>query len=343
VFVYTAENVEGTHMTAIVELGDGLKVSALGFGGMSLTDVYGAVTDDDALRTLNQAVDSGVTFIDTANGYGDGRSETTIGKLLKTRRDEVQLATKFGIVKQGGVGQRGVRGDRDYIREQVELSLGRLGTDRIDLYYQHRVDPIVPIEETVGALKELIDEGKVLHIGLSEATGDEIRRAAGVHPIAAIQSEWSVVSRDVERFVVPSAKEHGVGFVSYSTLGRKWLTGLLNYDDLVDGDVRLKISRYTPTNLAYNQPILDEFLQIANDAGVSGAQLALAWFYNKGRQLGVQAVSIPGSRFPERVAENLAAVEVELSTEQIERLDTLADQVRGHRSAQPQLVSSARE
>lgn len=330
-------------MTAFVELGDGLKVSPLGFGGMSLTDVYGAVTDDDALRTLHHAVDNGVTFIDTANGYGGGRSETTIGKLLQTRRDEVQLATKFGIVSNGGVGQRGVRGDREYIREQVELSLGRLGTDHIDLYYQHRVDPLVPIEETVGAIAELIDEGKVRHIGLSEATGDEIRRASSVHPIAAIQSEWSVVSRDVERFVVPAAKEHGVGFVSYSTLGRKWLTGLLDYDDLVDGDVRLKITRYTPTNLAFNQPILDEFLAIAREVDATGAQLALAWFYDKGRRIGLPAVSIPGSRYPDRVTEDLAAIEIELTDDQVARLDALADRVRGHRSAQPQLVSSARE
>lgn len=330
-------------MTTIVELGDGLKVSPLGFGGMSLTDVYGAVTDEDALRTLTHAVDSGVTLIDTANGYGDGRSETTVGRLLKTRRDEVQLATKFGIVKNGGFGQRGVRGDREYVREQVELSLARLGTDRIDLYYQHRVDPEVPIEETVGAIKELIDEGKVLHIGLSEATGDEIRRAVSVHPVAAIQSEWSVVSRDVERFVVPAAREHGVGFVSYSTLGRKWLTGLLDHDDLVEGDVRLKISRYTPTNLAFNQPVLDEFLEVAREVGVTGAQLALAWFYDKGRRLGLPVVSIPGSRFPERVTEDLAGVDVELSDEQVVRLDALAERTRGHRSAQPQLVSSARE
>lgn len=330
-------------MTAFVELGDGLKVSPLGFGGMSLTDVYGAVTDDDALRTLHHAVDNGVTFIDTANVYGGGRSETTIGKLLQTRRDEVQLATKFGIVSNGGVGQRGVRGDREYIREQVELSLGRLGTDHIDLYYQHRVDPLVPIEETVGAIAELIDEGKVRHIGLSEATGDEIRRASSVHPIAAIQSEWSVVSRDVERFVVPAAKEHGVGFVSYSTLGRKWLTGLLDYDDLVDGDVRLKITRYTPTNLAFNQPILDEFLAIAREVDATGAQLALAWFYDKGRRIGLPAVSIPGSRYPDRVTEDLAAIEIELTDDQVARLDALADRVRGHRSAQPQLVSSARE
>lgn len=181
------------------------------------------------------------------------------------------------------------------------------------------------------------------HIGLSEATGDEIRRASSVHPIAAIQSEWSVVSRDVERFVVPAAKEHGVGFVSYSTLGRKWLTGLLDYDDLVDGDVRLKITRYTPTNLAFNQPILDEFLAIAREVDATGAQLALAWFYDKGRRIGLPAVSIPGSRHPDRVTEDLAAIEIELTDDQVARLDALADRVRGHRSAQPQLVSSARE
>ncbi|MBM9465666.1 aldo/keto reductase [Nakamurella leprariae] len=325
------------------ELGDGLTVSALGFGGMSLTDMYGPVSDSDALRTLHHAVDSGITLLDTANGYGDGRSEITIGKLLKTRRDEIQLATKFGIVKNLGPSQRGVRGDREYVREQVELSLARLGTDRIDLYYQHRVDPAVPIEETVGAIKELIDEGKVLHIGLSEATGDEIRRAVTVHPIAAIQSEWSVVSRDVERWVVPAATEHGVGFVSYSTLGRKWLTGLLDADEFVAGDVRFNITRYNRTNLAYNQPVLDEFLAIARDADLTGAQLALAWFYDKGRRLGLPAVSIPGTRYPERVTENLGGLDVELSDDLVARLDALAVQVRGHRSAQPGSVSSARE
>ena len=326
-----------------VTLGDGLTVSLQGYGGMSLTPVYGPIDPDDALRTVTHAVDSGLTFIDTANVYGNGLSEQTIARLIATRRDEVQLASKFGILSGGGIGARGIRGDRAYVFEQIDLSLARLGTDHLDLYYQHRVDPEVPIEETVGALAELVQAGKIRHIGLSEPTGDELRRAVAVHPIAAVQSEWSIISRDVERHVIPTAIELGVGFVPYSPLGRQWLTGLFDRASLTDGDGRHKFPRFAPEALAANQPMLDEVLAVAREAGVSPAQVALAWIYDKGRALGVAVSPIPGSRFIERVDENLAAAGIRLDAAHVERLDALADRVVAGRSFNSQWVSAGRE
>ncbi|MER7797172.1 aldo/keto reductase [Microbacterium sp. NPDC096154] len=334
---------ETTAVTDLIELGDGLRVPRQGYGAMSLSDIYGPVTDDDALRTLTHAVDAGATFIDTANIYGMGRSERIISRLLRTRRDEVQLASKFGIVAGGGVGQRGIRGDRAYVREQLELSLERLGTDHLDLYYQHRVDPNVPIEDTVGALAELVAEGKILHIGISEATADELRRAASVHPIAAVQSEWSIVSRDVEQHVVPAARELGIGFVPYSPVGRQWLTGLFDPTAMEAADGRPKFPRFAPENLAANQPLLDEVLAVADEAGVTAAQLSIAWLYDKGRALDLPVVPIPGTRFPHRVDENLTAAGITLSADHVARLDALAARVVGHRSFNPTWVSSGRE
>ena len=214
-----------------VKLGDELTVSAIGFGAMALTPVYGEVDDTESLATLNRTLDLGVTFIDTANIYGNGNNEKLIAKLLADRRDEVTLATKFGI--QGNpadraAGQIGVRGDAAYVRQSIDESLQRLQTDVVDLYYMHRRDLSVPIEETVGAMAELVAAGKVRHLGLSEVTADELRAAVAVHPIAAVQSEWSIWSRDVERNVVPAAAELGVGFVPYSPLGRGFLTGTIS-------------------------------------------------------------------------------------------------------------------
>ncbi len=332
-----------TTTPAIHELGDGLSTPPQGYGAMSLTDIYGPISDDEALRTLTHAVDSGVTFIDTANGYGDGRSETIISRLLRTRRDDVQLATKFGIVKGGSVGDRQVRGDAAYVHEQIDLSLQRLGTDHVDLYYQHRVDPNVPIEETIGAVAELVQAGKVRHIGLSEATGDELRRAHAVHPIAAIQSEWSIISRDVEANVIPTARELGVGFVPYSPVGRQWLTGTFDASALTPQDGRPKFPRFLAENLAANAPVLDEVLAVAQEAGITAAQLSLAWLHDKGRTLGLPVVPIPGSRFPERVTENFQAAQIELSADHVARLDTLAERVSGHRSFRPSWVSAGRE
>ena len=334
---------ETSTLTDLIELGDGLRVSRQGYGAMSLSDVYGPVTDDQALRTLTHAVDSGVTFIDTANLYGLGRSETIISRLVATRRDEVQLASKFGIVPGGGIGKRSVRGDRAYLREQIELSLGRLGTDHLDLYYQHRVDPNVPIEDTVGALAELVQEGKILHIGLSEATGAEIRRAHAVHPVAAVQTEWSIISRDVEAHVLPAVKDLGIGFVPYSPLSRQWLTGAYDPTTITESDGRPKFPRFAPDNLAANQPVLDEVISVAAEAGVTPAQLSLAWLHEKGRALGIPVVPIPGTRSPERVDENVAALGVALSSEHVARLDALAARVQGGRSFDPTWVSQGRE
>ena len=328
---------------AAITLGDGLTVSAQGYGGMSLTPVYGPIDPDAALHTLTHAVDSGLTFIDTANVYGNGLSERTIARLIATRRDEVQLASKFGIVAGGGIGARGIRGDRAYVFEQIDLSLSRLGTDHLDLYYQHRVDPNVPIEETVGALADLVQAGKIRHIGLSEPTGVELRRAAAIHPIAAVQSEWSIISRDVERHVIPTAVELGIGFVPYSPLGRQWLTGRFDTAALSDGDARHKFPRFAPEALTANQPILDEVLAVAREAAVSAAQLALAWIYDKGRTLGLALSPIPGSRFTERVDENLAATSIRLDAAHVARLDALAVKVVAGRSFNPQWVSVGRE
>lgn len=312
-------------------LGDSLTVSALGYGGMSLSDVYGPIDDETALATLTHAVDSGITFVDTANIYGGGRSERTISQLIATRRDDITLATKFGI-DGGRVGGRGVRGDAAYVREQMDASLTRLGTDHVDLYYQHRVDPNVPIEETVGAMAELVAAGKVRHLGLSEATADEIARAHAVHPIAAIQSEWNVVSRDVELSVVPMAAKLGIGFVPYSPLSRSWLSDSFAPSDIGDGDVRPTFPRFLPDNLAQNTPLRAEYLQLAAAAGLTGTQLALAWLYTRADDLGIVSAPIPGSRFSAHVDEWIGSVDHRLDADTMAALDTFASRIQGARS-----------
>ena len=314
-----------------VELGDGLTVTALGYGAMSLTDVYGPVDDDTALATLTHAVDSGIRFVDTANVYGDGRSERIISRLLKTRRDDVVLATKFGI-HGGTAGKRGVRGTPEYVHEQIDLSLQRLGTDHVDLYYQHRVDPDVPIEETVGAMAELVTAGKVRHLGLSEATADEIRRANAVHPIAAIQTEWSIVSRDVERAVIPAAIETGTGFVPYSPLSRGWLGDDFDAARIGPGDMRPNFPRFAPRNLAANAALREEYLRIAADAGLTGTELAFAWLFTRAGALGIPIAPIPGSRFAAHVDGWIGGVGMTLDAETMARLDGFADRVQGARS-----------
>lgn len=327
-------------MTAIdrIRLGDDLTVSALGYGAMSLSDVYGPVDDETALATLTHAVDRGLTFVDTANIYGAGRSERIISRLVATRRDDITLATKFGI-DGGRIGQRGIRGDAAYVHEQIDASLQRLGTDHVDLYYQHRVDPNVPIEETVGAMAELVAAGKVRHLGLSEATADEIRRAHAVHPIAAVQTEWSVVSRDVELSVVPTVAELGIGFVPYSPLSRAWLTDGFAADQIGEGDGRPKFPRFTPENLATNAPLRADYLAIADRQGLTGAQLALAWLYTRAEAVGVPLAPIPGSRFTAHVDEWIPAVSTRLDADAMRELDDIADRIAGNRSFDPNWTS----
>ncbi|HEY8702651.1 MAG TPA: aldo/keto reductase [Arthrobacter sp.] len=326
-----------------VRLGDGLTVSPLGFGGMALTPVYGDVEPDEALKTLNHAVDAGVTFIDTADIYGGGSNELLISRLLKERRDEVQLATKFALVGSPATGYSDIRGDAAYVRQAADASLKRLGTDVIDLYYMHRRDLRVPIVETVGAMAELVQQGKVKHLGLSEVTAQELSEAHAVHPIAAVQSEWSIWSRDVERNVVPAAARLGVGFVPYSPLGRGFLTGTVDASSLGENDFRRRIPRFAEDAFDANQAVVAAVRAVAAELAATPAQVALAWLLTQGRRLGLPVVPIPGTRKSYRIDENLGALALELSQAQLDALDQAADAVVGSRSADPNWVSQGRE
>ncbi len=324
-------------------LGDNLHTSPLGFGAMGLSATYGEVSEDEALATLRHAVDAGVTLIDTANVYGGGRNEELVARLLADRRDDVVLATKFGIDGNPADGVRTARGDRAYVHRCVEESLRRLGTDAIDLYYMHRRDESVPIEETVGAMAELVAAGKVRHLGLSEVTAAELRAAVAVHPIAAVQSEWSVWSRDVERNVVPAAAELGVGFVPYSPLGRGFLTGTVSANTLGANDFRRKIPRFADTALTANQIATETVAAVADSVGATSAQVALAWLKVKGDQFGLPVVPIPGTRKPSRIDENVGALSVQLDETHIDDLDAVAAGVTGSRSPNARWTSADRE
>lgn len=328
------------NQAASVQLGDGLTVSPLGFGGMALTPVYGEVDQSEALKTLHHAVDAGVSFIDTADIYGGGGNEELIARLLKERRGEVQLATKFGLVGTPATGYTDIRGDAAYVRQAVDRSLKRLGTDTIDLYYMHRRDLRVPIVETVEAMAGLVQAGKVRHLGLSEVTAEELREASSIHPIAAVQSEWSIWSRDVERNVVPAAAGLGVGFVPYSPLGRGFLTGTVDASTLGSNDFRRNIPRFAEDAAGANQGVVAAVQAVAAEVTAAGqsatpAQVALAWLLAKGRKLGLPVVPIPGTRKAHRIDENLGALGLNLTAAQLEKLDTAADAVVGSRSADP--------
>lgn len=331
-----------------VTLGDQLSVSAMGFGAMALTPVYGEVDDTESLATLNRSVDLGVTFIDTANIYGNGNNERLIAALLADRRDEVTLATKFGI--QGNpadraAGRVGVRGDAAYVRQCIDESLQRLQTDVVDLYYMHRRDVSVPIEETVGAMADLVTAGKVRHLGLSEVTADELAAAVAVHPIAAVQSEWSIWSRDVERNVVPAAAELGVGFVPYSPLGRGFLTGTVRSaaDLSAPNDFRRTMPRFREGALDANLAVVDVVRSIADQQAATPAQVALAWLRYRADALGVAAVPIPGTRRATRVEENLGSLRVTLTPDQLDALDAAGAAVSGNRFEDMTWISAGRE
>lgn len=326
-----------------IELANCFTVSAQGFGGMALTEVYGGLDRKAALETLHHAVDAGVTFIDTADIYGGGSNEELVGELLSTRREEVELATKFGIQGSPAAGYSGVRGDAGYVRSAAEASLRRLGTDVIDLYYMHRRDTSVPIEETVGAMAELVAAGKVRFLGLSEVTADELAAAHAVHPIAAVQSEWSIWSRDVEGRVVPAAAELGVGFVPYSPLGRGFLTGTVQAQSLSEGDFRHRVPRFSADALQANAAVVEAVQSVAAAAGATAAQVALAWLAVQGTKFGLPVVPIPGTRRPERIDENVGAASITLSESDCDVLDAAADLVVGERSADPNWVSKGRE
>ncbi|QDW31004.1 aldo/keto reductase [Arthrobacter sp. KBS0702] len=334
--------------SATIQLGDGLSVSPLGFGGMALTPVYGEVDPAEALATLHHAVDAGVSFIDTADIYGGGSNEELIARLLKDRRGEVQLATKFGLVGTPSTGYSDIRGDTAYVKQAVDRSLQRLGTDTIDLYYMHRRDLRVPIVETVEAMAGLVQAGKVRHLGLSEVTAEELREANSVHPIAAVQSEWSIWSRDVERNIVPAAAELGVGFVPYSPLGRGFLTGTVDASKLGSNDFRRNIPRFADAALDANQAVVAAVQSVAAELSSPGqtatpAQVALAWLLAQGRKLGLPVVPIPGTRKADRIDENLGALALVLTPAHLEQLDAAADAAVGSRSADPNWVSQGRE
>ncbi|AYV32098.1 General stress protein 69 [Streptomyces sp. ADI95-16] len=306
-----------------------LAVSAQGLGCMGMSHGYGASDDAQSIATLHHALDCGVTLLDTADFYGTGHNEELIGRAVAGRRDEVVLATKFGFANRLGEPTL-VRGDAAYVRQACEASLRRLGVDHIDLYYQHRVDPQVPIEETVGAMAELVQAGKVRHLGLSEAGASTIRRAHAVHPIAALQSEWSLWTRDLEAEIAPVCRELGIGLVPFSPLGRGFLTGRYSsVDGLAETDVRRGQPRFADGNLERNLAIVARLDELAAAKGITTGQLALAWVQHRGDDV----VPIPGTRRRQYLEENLAALTVELSPEDLAAIEAAApsEQIAGTR------------
>ena len=316
----------------------GLDVARIGLGAMGMSAAHtGAGTDDaESVRTIHRALELGVTLIDTAEVYGPYTNEELVGRALKGHRDNVVLATKFGMISHTGRGPGTLDSTPENIRTAIEGSLRRLDTDRIDLYYQHRVDPNTPIEDTIGAVAELVAEGKVSHIGLSEAGVDTIRRANAVHPITAVQSEYSLWTRDPEAHVLPLLRELGIGFVPYSPLGRGFLTGKVrSLGDLDDSDFRRQNPRFTGDNLQRNLRIVDEVEEIAAENGATPAQVALAWLLAKGNDI----VPIPGTKRVARLEENVAADTVELSSRQLAKLDNLTPAAgEHHNEAQMQMI-----
>ena len=305
-----------------VSLG-GLDVSRIGLGAMTMAGVYtsgGGLDDDESIRAIHRALDLGVTHIDTAEIYGPFHSEELVGRAISDRRDQVVVATKFGLVSHSGGGPGVIDSNAANVRTAVEGSLTRLGTDHIDLYYQHRVDPNTPIEETVGALAELVTEGKVLHIGLSEASPDTIRRAHAIHPVAALQTEYSLWTRDPEAELLPLLRQLGIGFVPYSPLGHGFLTGQIRtVDDIPDDDWRKDNPRFIGENFQHNLGIVAEVQAVAAEVDATPAQIALAWLLAQGDDI----APIPGTRRIARVHENTAADSIVLSGDQIDRLNNL--------------------
>lgn len=308
----------------------GLDVSAQGLGCMGMSEYYGTTDWDANLATIGHAIDVGVTLFDTADQYGAGHNEVLLGRGIVGRRDAVQIATKFGIDRSSGDDRRVHRGDAPYVKRSCEASLLRLGVDHVDLLYLHRPPQNAEIEETVGAMAELVQEGKVRYLGLSEVDSDLLRRAHGIHPIAAVQSEYSLWTRDVEQ-VTPTMAELGVGLVPYAPLGRGFLTGSVRREALDPNDFRARNPRFNGAAGRQNQAIADTVAVVAARLGVLPAQVALAWVYAQAWRLGVSVVPIPGTRNAGRLDQNAAAVDVELDVEALAELQPLSDMVAGGR------------
>ncbi|GHD29755.1 aldo/keto reductase [Streptomyces galbus] len=328
-------------------LGDGgPEVGVQGLGCMGMSFGYGPSDADRSRATLERALELGVTLYDTADAYGAGENERFLAPFFKAHRDEVVIATKFALsIPPDDPTRRVIRNDAPYVREAVEASLKRLDVDVIDLYYMHRRDVNVPIEETVGVMAELVREGKVKQLGLSEVTADELRAAQAVHPIAALQSEWSLFSRDIERRVVPAARELGVTVVPYSPLGRGFLTGsFANADtDLTADDFRRQQPRFTGANAEANAALLAPLRSVADAHGATPGQIALAWVHQQARVHDLPLVPIPGTRRPGRVEENTAATAIVLSDEELALLEPIAGRVAGDRYADMSFTSAGRE
>jgi aryl-alcohol dehydrogenase-like predicted oxidoreductase len=297
---------------------DGLTVSAVALGCWGMSQVYGPADDSESLATLERALDLGMTLLDTSMSYGGGHNERLLARVLASRRDEVVLATKFGIVRDAN-GVR-VDGRPENVRGYCEASLARLGVEHIDLYYLHRVDPVVPVEETIGAMAELVAEGKVRHLGISEPSVEALERAAATHPITALQSEWSLWWRDIEDDVIPTARRLGIGLVPYSPLGRGFLTGTVSSETLTSRDLRRNDPRFQGDHAASNHALVGELRHLADERGVTPAQLALAWLLAQGDDV----VPIPGTKRIDRLEENAAAAAVTLSQADLDRLETVA-------------------
>ena len=328
-----------TDAIAVRPLGStGLVTSAQGLGCMGMSEFYGAGDGAESVATIHRALDLGVTFLDTADMYGPHTNEELVGRAIGGRRDEVQLATKFGITRDAdNADARGLRGDAAYARQSIDGSLRRLGVEHVDLWYLHRVDPTIPIEETVGAMAEAVAAGKVRHLGLSEVAPDTLRRACGVHPITALQSEWSLWSRDIEDEVVPTCRQLGVGIVAFSPLGRGFLTGQLHSTtDLAVDDVRRQHPRFSGENLSRNLDLVARVRALAEARGCTAAQLALAWVHAQGSDV----VPIPGTKRRRYLEENVAAAGVTLTPEDLADIEQVAprEAVAGDRYADMRFV-----